>query len=371
VLADVELDGDLQPNVNHAVAGPHGLLFAFALGELAPWRILATRPAGPSDLPSGQPGPPVPAAELQTLLTAAGLPARITSVAWSARVPLQHRRAAHYRTGRLFLVGDAAHVQSPAGGLGMNTGIQDALNLGWKLALAAPGPAAPAIVSRLLDSYEQERRPVAGRVLTLTSILFWAEAGLDPLASFLRRALVPRIAPLATHLLPRRGLVPIGIRRLSQLDVHYRHSPMTVSGRPPGRHGARPGERLPDAPVTVDGHTVRLHALLARPGMHVLLDRDAHPPTGLGPFAHLHRVDDWPGTGALIVRPDGYIGYRTGAAAPGDIAAWLTRTGTGPTPQTLLPLGPRPLRSGAHPEDNRRPPPPATRPCHSQMTGRS
>lgn len=103
VLADVELDDDLAPGVAHVVAGRHGLLFVFAIGERATWRLLATRPdAGPP--PSfGQPGPPVPAGELQTLLDDSGLGVQITGLAWSGRVRVQHRLADRYRRGPLFL----------------------------------------------------------------------------------------------------------------------------------------------------------------------------------------------------------------------------------------------------------------------------
>ena len=82
------------------------------------WRLLATRPAEADPLPFGQPGPPVPAAELQAILNQAGLGAQITRLAWSARVRLQHRVAERFRHGRLYLAGDAAHAYSPATGQG-------------------------------------------------------------------------------------------------------------------------------------------------------------------------------------------------------------------------------------------------------------
>ena len=85
VLADLELDGDLTPDVAHVVAGRRGLLFVFALGERAPWRLLATRPCTAPRLPFGHPGPPVAGAELQRLLNEAGLAVRIRRVAWSSR----------------------------------------------------------------------------------------------------------------------------------------------------------------------------------------------------------------------------------------------------------------------------------------------
>jgi 2-polyprenyl-6-methoxyphenol hydroxylase-like FAD-dependent oxidoreductase len=182
-LAD--LDADLASRVVHVVASRHGLLFLFALGECASWRLLATRPAGPDPLPFGQSGPPIPSPQLQALLDDVGLDARIKELVWSARYPLQHRIAARFSQGRLFLAGDAAHAYSPATGQGMNTGIQDAINLGWKLAFAASA-VCTADRTALLDSYDRERRPVARQVLALTHLAFWAEASTDPLASLLR-----------------------------------------------------------------------------------------------------------------------------------------------------------------------------------------
>jgi 2-polyprenyl-6-methoxyphenol hydroxylase-like FAD-dependent oxidoreductase len=157
VLADAELDTDLTHGAAHVAAGRQGLVFVFALGERATWRLLATVPARGERAPFGQPGSGLTRSELQELLDGAGLDARITCVAWSGRYRLQHRLAARMRQGRLFLVGDAAHAFSPATGQGMNTGIQDAINLGWKLAFA------PTAEDRedLLNSYEFERQPVA------------------------------------------------------------------------------------------------------------------------------------------------------------------------------------------------------------------
>ena len=88
----------------------------------------------------------------------------MTEMRWSSRFLSERRQARHYRKGRVFLAGDAAHVHSPLGGQGMNTGIGDAMNLGWKLAAAAAGSAPPW----LLDSYETERHPVGESVLRTT-----------------------------------------------------------------------------------------------------------------------------------------------------------------------------------------------------------
>nr|WP_275588472.1 FAD-dependent monooxygenase [Microlunatus panaciterrae] len=114
VLADVELDAGLTPDVLHVVADRAGLVFLFALGEGATWRLLATRPARGGHTPFGQPGHQVPQVEVQAILDGAGLAATVTDLRWSAQVRLQHRLAEAFSSGPLFLAGDAAHTHSPA-----------------------------------------------------------------------------------------------------------------------------------------------------------------------------------------------------------------------------------------------------------------
>jgi FAD binding domain len=234
---------------------------------------------------------------------------------------VQRRLADQFRRGRLFLAGDAAHAYSPATGQGMNAAIQDAANLGWKLAFAAGRPGGP-----LLDSYDRERRPVARQLLAMTNLAFWAEAGTGPVPSAFRA----RLAPLAAPLLPalaRGRLAAAGIRLVSQLGAGYRDSPLSVEGTPRRHGGPRAGDRLPDRLVRADGRSLRLHDLLARPGVHVLLDRDADPieDLALGRFVTVHRLTSAPGCGVTAVRPDGYIGFRGGTAVVRQLAAWLAR----------------------------------------------
>jgi 2-polyprenyl-6-methoxyphenol hydroxylase-like FAD-dependent oxidoreductase len=343
VLADAELDADLAGDVAHVVAGRQGLLFAFPLGERAAWRLLATRPASADRLPFGQPGPSVPTPELQALVAQAGLAAQITSVAWSARIRLQHRIAERFRQGRLFLAGDAAHAYSPATGQGMNAAIQDAANLGWKLAFAASRPDGAA----LLDSYNRERRPVAHQVLAMTHLVFWGEAGTGSLPSLLRDRLAPLAAPLVPALMSRRHLVAAGVRLLSQLTVSYRGSPLSVEGAPRPRGGPRAGDRLPDRTVRSAGRSIRLHELTARPGVHVLLDRDADRLDALpyGPLVNIHRLTSVPGRGLIAVRPDGYIGFRCQIAEAKQLNAWLGRIGRGQGRDFMADAGQRATRS--------------------------
>ena len=332
LLADVELDSDLVPGIAHVVAARGGLFFLFALGEQALWRLMATRRAGLEPLPFGQPGPPVPVEELQRLVDDSTLQARITDLPWSTVVRLQHRIADRYRDGPVFLAGDAAHVNSPAGGQGMNTGIQDAVNLGWKVAFA-PYSSAP---DDLLDSYEQERRPVARLVRALTDLVFWAESGTDPLAAFTRAGLAPLGAPVLPLILRRPALISQAVRVLSQLRVSYHTSPLSVETTPSPRGRLRPGDRLPDRTVTTGGRQLRVHELLARPGVHLMLHADARKPAGMlsSPYVHVHRLTNVPGRGVVAVRPDGYVGLLGSTVDDRQLSSWLNLVGPGPGPAT-------------------------------------
>ncbi|GAA2017944.1 FAD-dependent oxidoreductase [Terrabacter terrae] len=320
VLADVELDGELSPGVLHVVAGPRGLVFLFALGEGATWRLLGTRAAPHEERGAfGPPGGEVPVAEVQRLLDEAGLGVLVVEQVWSSRVPLQHRLATSFRSGPVFLAGDAAHASSPAGAQGMNTGILDAVNLGWKLAFAA-SDGRPA----LLDSYDLERRPAAAQVLALTHLIFFAEASTRRLPAFVRGTVLPIAAPAVPVLLRQRQLMAAVVALLSQRWVRYRTSPLSVVGTATSR-GARPGDRLPDQAVTCQDRSQHLHELTAAPGIHVLLERGASEPD-LGPAAPrvtVHRIESWPGRGLVAVRPDGHVGFRSGSPDADRLASWL------------------------------------------------
>ena len=338
VLADVELDGPLDPGLLHVAVGSAGLAFLFALGEGATWRMLATRPAAPDPAAAfGQLGPALPPEDVARLVRESGLEATVREVRWSAQVPLQHRIAGTFGRSPVFLAGDAAHAHSPAGGQGMNNGILDALNLGWKLGFAS---TAGRPLPELLATYGQERLPAARRVLALTHLIFFGEASPHP-AARAARSVMPLFAPALPLLLRQRWLISKGIRLLAQPFVNYGNSPISRDGTPLAGGWPRPGGRLPDAPASVDGHLVTLHELTAAPGIHLLLGRDAGPATvGAGPVAaaldrqprlvHIHRLSSHPGAGMVAVRPDGYVGFRCGEADPAQLLDWLRLVGAVP-----------------------------------------
>ncbi|MDB5748794.1 MAG: dependent oxidoreductase [Massilia sp.] len=164
----------------------------------------------------------------------------ISKVNWFSTYRVHHRVADRFRRGRAFLVGDACHIHSPAGGQGMNTGIGDAINLAWKLA-AVLRDGAP---DSLLDSYEAERRPFAQRLVDTTDRVFSFITADGPVAEVVRTGVVPRIMPLMARVPAARQYF---FRTISQTVVHYRHAPLN-EGSAGKVHG---GDRLPW--VAIDG----------------------------------------------------------------------------------------------------------------------
>ena len=156
------------------------------------------------------------------------IPLRLRDPDWLANFRLHHRQAEHYRSGRFFLAGDAAHVHSPAGGQGMNTGLQDAWNLGWKLGLVVRGVGKQG----LLDSYEAERLPVGRFLLRYTDRLFAGFARVAKggwVARIVRAVFVGIILPRAMSSPKRRARA---FRILSQLGIRYRSSPIVERASP-------------------------------------------------------------------------------------------------------------------------------------------
>jgi hypothetical protein len=165
----------------------------------------------------------------------------VERVNWFSTYRVHHRVADHFRKGRAFLLGDAAHVHSPVGGQGMNTGIGDAINLAWKLAAVLRGRASGA----LLESYEPERIDFARRLVATTDKAFTGVTSSGPIARLLRLRFAPHLIPLLFKFAaPRRFM----FRTISQTSVNYRGSPLS-EGRAGAVHG---GDRLPW--VKADSH---------------------------------------------------------------------------------------------------------------------
>ena len=332
MLADVRIIGDLPRDEARMFLHPDGVVAAF---PLPPDRTRLIIELGPvrSELPRD---PTLD--DVQTVLDQRAPGLRATDPAWLGGFRINERQVPTYRIGRVLLAGDAAHIHSPAGGQGMNTGMHDAFNLAWKLALVQHGRGRET----LLDTYQAERHPVgamivrgAGRVTRLATLR-------SPSAQRLRNrviATVTRLPPL------QRAIVDL----LCEVSINYRGGPLSrdarrLTARLAARlGGVRAGERLPDAELRESsGAAVRLfdllhtdaHVLLvlapdaAAAGIAaqlvmrygellsaVLITRPGAPAPANGlrvlhdPDAALHRSYGASLPTAVLVRPDGYVGY--------------------------------------------------------------
>ena len=209
--------------------------------------------------------------------------ARLKYAEWTSLFRIHSRIAERFRVGNLFLVGDAAHIHSPAGGQGMNLGIGDAYNLGWKLALVVKGQAREA----LLDSYEAERVPVAKAVLRNSDRGFEFEVTDNPAIQWVRAKLATHLVGSLTRLPAARSLV---FRLFSQTWISYRGSP-AVASLAAERKGPRPGDRAPYGVFeTVRDGRAGLYDLLKGTRHHLLLFEGLEPSPALD--AYRLAIDD-------------------------------------------------------------------------------
>lgn len=304
VLADVRLAQEpASPFTINATGDAFGLIGSFGDGW---YRVIGWNRRRQADDDT-----PADLAEVREVTRLAlGTDYGMYDARWISRFHSDERQAPEYRVGRVFLAGDAAHVHSPAGGQGMNTGLQDAANLSWKLAAVLQGHAPAA----LLDSYQTERHPVGRTVLRSSGALL-------------------RIALL--HSAPGRAARALGAQLVNRLRPLARRAAHTISGigiaypAGPGAHRLA-GHRAPDIGLA-DGN--RLYALL-RQGRFVLItpadeptvpqaptsSSAARPLAGGRVITAAWRSDR---RTALLIRPDGYIAWATDSTHPAERAAAL------------------------------------------------
>lgn len=354
VQADVHLSDDLPAGMASIFLNDEGLLVAIPFKEPGLWRLLA------EGLPDASGHVPQASPELfqQMLRTRAhDSNTKVVDTVWLSNFVVHHRIVDHYRRGHVFVAGDAAHIHSPVGGQGMNTGIQDAYNLGWKLALVINGNAP----DRLLDTYETERLPVGIDVLRQTDVNHRVRMASVPGMKFL----TDRIAMPLLQVEPIRNiLVNAFMKRSSQLGVNYQDSPLSQNRGKIGK-GPEAGDRAPDGQLlNADGVPTALFDLFRttqfrllvfqgsrRPGAAAQLVEAVRNISALGgglilpivittddavsdgnpdgivalsdPASALHATYGAERACLYLIRPDGYVGYRAPLADQESLHAYL------------------------------------------------
>jgi 2-polyprenyl-6-methoxyphenol hydroxylase-like FAD-dependent oxidoreductase len=321
---DCKVRWDQPDDVGQGFFTEEGVIVCLPLGNQV-FRFILIRRERPEDAPDEP-----TLAEFQAAVSA-HFPGAVElhDPEWLIRFRLHERLAERYRVGRVFLVGDAAHIHTPAGGQGMNTGIQDAHNLAWKLGLVLGGHAG----ERMLDSYEAERRPIAADILRFTDLGFRTGLGGSVLVRKLRPILLPMVFGSA-------WVSDKVTRTMGQLEINVRRSPIVEDHRffPTGPHA---GDRAPDATFVHEGEAAQVFEVI-RGTRHVVFTHCVGPdalaslrrelPETLVRVVVADEGDELEdryhlgnGPALWVVRPDGYIGYRQSGDDPRPLMAWFAR----------------------------------------------
>jgi hypothetical protein len=358
LLADVHVEGP--------IAKDEISIFWHQKGVLAVFPIIGDRCRVMADIGTSAdtPKPPDPTlAQAQAFVDERG-PGGLTlsQPVWLAGFRINERKVSDYRRGRVMLAGDAAHIHSPAGGQGMNTGMQDAFNLAWKLTLVQRGQAQ---ANPLLDSYSRERSTVGDQVLHAAERMTTAATLRNPVAQYLRN----HIAGVVTSF----GFVQDKIKNaVSELAINYRQGPLTAEDWSGRKSEVAAGDRLPDVPLSSaqGGSSTTLfkatqgtrHNLLLLPGsrdaqalsqlltiadqarnafpdifaLHAILPTESAAPSTIATATssasiwidasgRLHQQLGVTERALIVVRPDGYIAYRAQPAEAQRLLKYLGR----------------------------------------------
>ncbi|MFV8187722.1 MULTISPECIES: FAD-dependent oxidoreductase [unclassified Streptomyces] len=300
LIADAVVDCDLPKDSIHWMRTPRGTVMMVPFPDEGKWRLLDT-----AETSYGGDDRMVAERFAAKITAGTGKPAQVELPSWVSVFTIQQRMIPSMRQGRVLLAGDAAHVHSPASGQGMNTGVQDAVNLSWKLAAVLRGEADDT----LLDSYSAERVPVGAELLRTTRMAtLLVQLRSRKAAAFLRTAFT-----VLRNLPPLKDRIQRKIMGgMSALGLGYGESPLTVAASAPG---IRPGERLArvDAAGAASAQWRTVLDELRRPDWLLLSNGATHHRslrtvriTDASVAADLGLRDgDW-----LLVRPDGYVAAR-------------------------------------------------------------
>jgi hypothetical protein len=310
-VADTEATGDMVPDELNVYVWREGFHLLFPMRGKDHWRVVGILPAALHHRHDATFEDVIP-----SLRHEAGAALSFKACNWFSTYRIHHRSAARFRDRRCFLLGDAAHIHSPVGAQGMNTGLQDAYNLAWKLALVVSGRADAA----LLESYEEERVPVARRLLNTTDRAFRLVVSDSRLAGLLRTKVLARVAAFAMSF---ERLQKFAFRTVSQIGISYRNGSLAKSLEGLADGAPRAGDRFPWLRLRfgTDGPVEDVFEKLDDTQFNLIVIGQP-PPTGLdlGGLLRTHVVPVDPVNHAALaraqipepsfylVRPDGHVG---------------------------------------------------------------
>jgi len=258
-VADVQIDWKFSHDALHVCLARHAVVAFFPMKGERRYRIVGAFPEG-FDKDQGE----ILYEEIERRIKdEAEIELDITRVDWFSTYKVHTRHVNKFSEGRCFVAGDAAHIHTPAGGQGMNTGIQDAYNLAWKIAGVLKGFAA----ERLLDTYNEERLPNAERLLQTTDRMFNLAAGTDWLLNLIRTTVFP---PMAKFILSFDAVKNRFFPLISQIGINYRGQSLS-DHRGDGDFEVKAGDRLPY--VLIDGNSI--YDELRSPKFHLLTFSDS------------------------------------------------------------------------------------------------
>jgi hypothetical protein len=333
-VADTVATGPMVPAELNVYLWKDGFTLLFPLRGTDRWRAIGILPAALSGKENVTFEDVIPSIQEE-----AGTGLQFKSCSWFSTYRIYHRAAERFRAGRCFLMGDAAHIHSPAGGQGMNTGLQDAYNLGWKLSLVVKGQADPV----LLDTYEAERLPVARRLLETTDRAFKALVSTGWLAGFFRTQIAPRIAAVAMTIGAVRLLV---FDTISQIGIRYRNGPLSVTLPGVPADAPHAGDRFPwlHLQFTPEGPAEDAFRKLDDLHFHLLVfGQSAAAAPDLGGLVRTHVIPDTDAnTAALeraqiarasfyLLRPDGHVALAGAAYDAAAVARYFAERRIGTT----------------------------------------
>jgi 2-polyprenyl-6-methoxyphenol hydroxylase-like FAD-dependent oxidoreductase len=330
-VADTEATGPMVADELNVFLWRSGFHLYFPMRGTNQWRVIGILPndlVGKNDVAFEDLVP--------SLLQVGGTGLSFTACHWFSTYRIHHRCTERFRDRRCFLLGDAAHIHSPMGGQGMNTGLQDAYNLAWKLGLVVSNRADDT----LLDTYEAERRPFAQKLLATTDRAFRVVVSENWFAGMLRTRIVPRVAAFA---MKRRQVQRAAFQTISQIGIRYRESALSQTLGTVPEKAPHAGDRFPWLRLKFQAQGPRedLFQKLDDTRFNLLVIGQPAPSAaslGLSDMLQLHSIPSDPENDAALaaasiaspsyylLRPDGHIGLAGTSFQESDMMQWLARS---------------------------------------------